>query len=108
MLRLYQLTDLVVAPLISGTGTSLKVLEAFIHGKALLSTRVGVRGHPVQEGRDCIVCDDLERYPEIILALSGDPARRRELGASGRRFVKAFDYRVVYQPYLAEIEKFAR
>ena len=108
LLRLYQLTDLVLAPLISGTGTSLKVLEAFIHGKALLSTHVGVRGHPVQDGRTCIVCDDLERYPEIILALSGDPARRRELGESGRQFVKAFDYRVVYQPYLAEIEKFAR
>ncbi len=108
LLRLYQLTDLVLAPLISGTGTSLKVLEAFIHKKALLSTRVGVRGHPVQDGRDCIVCDYLERYPEIILALSSDPARRRELGESGRQFVQAFDYRVVYQPYLAEIERFAR
>ena len=108
LLQLYRLTDLVLAPLISGTGTSLKVLEAFIHGKPLLSTRVGVRGHPVQDGRDCIVCDDLERFPEIILALSGDPARRRKLGESGRQFVKAFDYRVVYQPYLAEIEKFAR
>jgi glycosyltransferase involved in cell wall biosynthesis len=108
LLRLYQLTDLVLAPLISGTGTSLKVLEAFIHGKALLSTRVGVRGHPVQNGRDCVVCDDLTRYPELILALTSDPARRKELGESGRRFVKAFDYRVVYQPYLADIEKFAR
>lgn len=108
LLQLYRLSDLVLAPLISGTGTSLKVLEAFIHGKPLLSTRVGVRGHPVQDGRDCIVCDDLERFPEIILALSGDPARRRKLGESGRQFVKAFDYRVVYQPYLAEIEKFAR
>jgi len=108
LLRLYQLTDLVLAPLISGTGTSLKVLEAFIHGKALLATQVGVRGHPVEDGKDCIVCDDLERYPEIILGLSGDPAWRRELGESGRRFVKAFDYRLVYQPYLAEIEKFAR
>jgi glycosyltransferase involved in cell wall biosynthesis len=108
LLRLYQLTDLVLAPLISGTGTSLKVLEAFIHAKPLLSTRVGVRGYPVQDGRDCIVCDDLEQYPEIILALSRNPGRRRELGQAGRRFVKAFDYRVVYQPYLAEIEKFAR
>jgi glycosyltransferase involved in cell wall biosynthesis len=108
LLRLYQLTDLVLAPLISGTGTSLKVLEAFVHGKALLATRIGVRGHPVQHGRDCIVCDELDRYPEIILSLSGDPARRRQLGEGGRRFVKAFDYREVYQPYLAEIEKFAR
>ena len=108
LLRLYQLTDLVLAPLISGTGTSLKVLEAFIHGKPLLATRVGVRGHPVQDGRDCIVCDDLQRYPAIILGLRDDPARRKELGESGRQFVKAFDYRLVYQPYLAEIEKFAR
>jgi glycosyltransferase involved in cell wall biosynthesis len=108
LLWLYQLADLVLAPLISGTGTSLKVLEAFIHSKPVLSTRVGVRGHPVQDGRDCIVCDDLEQYPEIILSLSENPARRRELGESGRQFVKAYDYRVVYQPYLAEIDKFAR
>jgi hypothetical protein len=84
------------------------VLEAFVHGKALLATRVGVRGHPVQDGRDCIVCDDLGRYPEIILSLSENSARRRELGESGRQFVKAYDYRVVYQPYLADIDKFAR
>lgn len=108
LLRLYQLTDIVLAPLISGTGTSLKVLEAFVHGKALLSTRVGVRGHPVLDGRDCLVCDDLGRYPEIIRSLSGNPARRRQLGDGGRQFVKAFDYRIVYQPYLKEIEKFAR
>jgi glycosyltransferase involved in cell wall biosynthesis len=108
LLRLYQLADIVLAPLISGTGTSLKVLEAFVHGKALLSTRVGVRGHPVRDGRDCLVCDDLDRYPEIILSLSGDAIRRSELGEGGRRFVKAFDYRIVYQPYLEEVEKFAR
>jgi glycosyltransferase involved in cell wall biosynthesis len=108
LLRLYQLTDLVLAPLISGTGTSLKVLEAFVHGKALIATRVGVRGHPVEDGRDCLICDDLERYPEIILSLSKDSARRRDLGEGGRRFVKAFDYRVVYQPYLEEIERFVR
>jgi glycosyltransferase involved in cell wall biosynthesis len=108
LLRLYQLGDIVLAPLISGTGTSLKVLEAFVHGKTLLTTRVGVRGHPVRDGRDCLICDDLDAYPEIILSLSADPARRRHFGEGGRRFVKAFDYRLVYQPYLEEIERFAR
>jgi glycosyltransferase involved in cell wall biosynthesis len=108
LLRLYQVADLVLAPLISGTGTSLKVLEAFVHGKPLVATRVGVRGHPVEDGRDCIVCDDLDRYPEIILSLADDSARRRELGEGGRHFVRAFDYRTVYQLYLAEIERLAR
>jgi glycosyltransferase involved in cell wall biosynthesis len=108
LLRLYQVADLVLAPLISGTGTSLKVLEAFVHGRPLVATRVGVRGHPVQDGRDCIVCDDLDHYPEIILSLADNSARRRELGEGGRQFVRAFDYRTVYQPYLAEIERLAR
>ncbi|MFZ0709283.1 MAG: glycosyltransferase [Terrimicrobiaceae bacterium] len=108
LLRLYQLGDIVLAPLISGTGTSLKVLEAFVHGKTLLTTQVGVRGHPVRDGRDCLICDDLGAYPEIILSLSADPARRRHFGEGGRQFVKAFDYRRVYQPYLEAIARFAR
>jgi glycosyltransferase involved in cell wall biosynthesis len=108
LLRLYQLGDIVLAPLISGTGTSLKVLEAFVHGKTLLTTQVGVRGHPVRDGRDCLIREDLEAYPEIILSLSADPSRRKQLGEGGRQFVKAFDYRLVYQPYLDEIEKLAR
>ena len=48
--KLYLATDIVLAPLTSGTGTSLKVLEAFVHEKALIATRTGVRGYPVRDG----------------------------------------------------------
>ena len=97
--KLYQATDIVLVPLTSGTGTSLKVLESFVHEKALIATGTGVRGYPVGDGIECVVCDDPQRYPEILASLRADPARLRALGKAGRSFVKAYDYRVVYQPY---------
>ena len=58
--QLYQAADIVLAPLRSGTGTSLKVLEAFVHQKALVATQIAVRGYAVQDGRECIICDELQ------------------------------------------------
>ncbi len=104
--RLYSATDIVLAPLRSGTGTSLKVLEAFVHGKALVATRVGVRGYPVRDGGECVLCDDPRRYPEILISLRANPIRLRALGEAGRLFVSAYDYRVVYRPYLECIDRF--
>ena len=104
--QLYHVTDIVLAPLRSGTGTSLKVLEAFIHEKALVATSTGVRGYPVRDGVECVVCDDLERYPEILASLRVNPSRLRALGKAGRGFVEAYDYRIVYQPYLECIDRF--
>ena len=104
--KIYQATDIVLAPLTSGTGTSLKVLEAFVHEKALITTRTGVRGYSVRDGMECVVCDEPQRYPEILASLRADPGRLRALGKAGRSFVEAYDYRVVYQPYLECIDRF--
>jgi glycosyltransferase involved in cell wall biosynthesis len=104
--KIYRATDIVLAPLTSGTGTSLKVLEAFVHEKALIATRTGIRGYPVRDGTECVVCDEPQRYPEILASLRADRGRLRALGKAGRSFVEAYDYRVVYRPYLECIDKF--
>jgi glycosyltransferase involved in cell wall biosynthesis len=104
--QLYRLTDIVLAPLSWGTGTSLKVLEAFVHKKALVATSTGVRGYPVRNGMECVICDNLQRYPEILASLRATPSRLRALGRAGRTFVEAYDYRIVYRPYLECIDRF--
>ena len=104
--QLYHVADIVLTPLRSGTGTSLKVLEAFVHEKALVATSTGVRGYPVRDGMECVVCDDLQRYPEILASLRENPSRLRALCKAGRAFVEAYDYRVVYRPYLECIDRF--
>jgi glycosyltransferase involved in cell wall biosynthesis len=104
--KLYGVADIVLAPLTSGTGTSLKVLEAFVHEKALVATGTGVRGYPVRHGIECVLCDEPQRYPEILISLRADPGHLRALGEAGRSFAKAYDYRVVYRPYLEAIDSF--
>ena len=104
--RLYRAAHIVLAPLRSGTGTSLKVLEAFVYEKALVTSRIGVRGYAVRDGVECIVCDEVCDYPQLLISLRADPDRLRALGQAGRSFVKAYDYRVVYQPYFESIDRF--
>ena len=108
-IKLYRATDIVLAPLRSGTGTSLKVLEAFVHEKALVATRTGVRGYPVRDGMECVVCDEPHRYPEILSSLRADPGRLARARRSGTRVSSgAYDYRVVYRPYLECIDRLLR
>ena len=58
------------------------------------------------DGIECIVCDHLQHYPEILTSLRANPSRLAALGKAGRAFVQAYDYRVVYRPYLECIDRF--
>lgn len=101
---LYSACDVVLSPLRSGTGSSLKTIEALAKQKILVSTGVGARGYHLVSGRDAILCDDFSAYPGILLALAGDGPQREKLRAGGREFVQAFDSRKVYLPYVGMIK----
>jgi len=98
--RLYALSEVALAPITSGSGSSLKVLEALARNSVLVSTRFGVRGHGILSGQHGILCDDFSDYPGILRQLRGDPAMRKRLTDGGTQFVQAFDHRTVYQPYV--------
>lgn len=96
---LYNAADLLLAPLRSGTGASLKVIEGMAFGKPVLGTSVGFRGYLVESGINCVICNDFAGYPEIITRLMNDLPRRREIGSNARRFAEAYGYRRVFQRY---------
>jgi glycosyltransferase involved in cell wall biosynthesis len=98
--QLYSLCDVVLAPITSGTGSSLKVLEALVHRRVLVSTNIGVRSHGLVPEEHAIICDDLSEYPRIILRLAKEPAERRRLSEKGWEFIQDFDYKDVYQAYV--------
>jgi glycosyltransferase involved in cell wall biosynthesis len=49
--------DVAVNPMLSGSGSSLKILDFVAHGVPVLSTPVGVRGFDFQDGRHCILAE---------------------------------------------------
>jgi sugar transferase (PEP-CTERM/EpsH1 system associated) len=77
-----------VVPLRLGGGTRLKIFEALAMGKAVVSTTVGAEGLSLVPGEHLLVADAPDQFARAVVSLLRDPARRRALGAAGRRLVE--------------------
>jgi glycosyltransferase involved in cell wall biosynthesis/tetratricopeptide (TPR) repeat protein len=97
---LYEATNVVLIPLQQGLGASIKTIEAMAVGKPVIGTALGFRGYPVVSGRDCIVEDMIDRFPDRILELLAIPGRAETMGATARVFAEGYDYHRVNTAYL--------
>ena len=100
---LYSLAVFVVVPLLSGTGTSLKVIEAMGYGKVVIGTGIAFRGIPVSDGVEAIVVDRVEQIADKINGLRGNCAGLAEIGQRARKLAGKYDVRQVFEPYLVAL-----
>jgi glycosyltransferase involved in cell wall biosynthesis len=85
-----------VAPLLSGGGTKLKVLEAMAIGKAIVSTSIGVEGIDGTDREHFVVADDAEAFSSAVVSLLDDRGLRERLGASARRrAIEKYDWEAI-------------
>lgn len=74
-----------VVPLLAGSGTRLKIVEAFAAGVAVVSTPLGAEGI----GGPVAVADAPAAFAEEVLRLLADEPARRELARAGRERYEA-------------------
>jgi glycosyltransferase involved in cell wall biosynthesis len=92
----YATASIVIAPVRHGSGTKLKVLEALGRGKGLVATSHAVEGLSLRAGRDYLRADTSGEFAAACVELLRDPAKRLELGRSGReRVLTQFHWDVV-------------
>ncbi len=84
---LYEKADLVLVPLRTGAGTRIKILEAFAHGKAVVSTSIGAEGLAVRHGVELLLADDPSEFAAACAALLTDDTQRERLAQAGHAFV---------------------
>lgn len=88
----YASAEIVIAPLLNGTGVNIKVLEALAWGKPIVATSIALRG--IHGAADLLgAYDDPEDFARRVLALSERPALRREAARNSRK---------VYERLIAE------
>jgi len=78
---------IVMAPLFSGTGQRVKLLEAFAMGCPVVTTPIGARGFPVRHGIDVLLANSADEFVAALSELSISPERRKQIGENGRRMV---------------------
>jgi glycosyltransferase involved in cell wall biosynthesis len=77
----------IVAPVRSGGGMRMKVLQALAAGKATVTTSRGSEGFDCfEEAPPLAIADDSEGFADAVAELLGDAGRRRELGRQARHF----------------------
>jgi glycosyltransferase involved in cell wall biosynthesis len=88
--------DLVVVPLRYGSGTRVKIIEAFAHRIPVVSTTIGAEGLGVEDGRHLLVADTAQQLASACARLITEPAlRRRLVDAAYGRYLEAFEGDVV-------------
>ena len=85
-----------MAPLRFGGGSKLKVLEAMAAGLPVVSTREGLSGLPVIDGRHVLVADAPGAMAQALRQVLDHPDAARSMGNAARALVQAeFDWSAV-------------
>lgn len=81
-------STVLAAPLYAGSGTRVKLLEAFGAGLPVVTTVKGAEGLDVVDGEHALVVESPRQFADTIAALCEDPAAGAALAARARQLVE--------------------
>jgi len=84
----YRQSSLLVVPLLKGSGTRLKILEAMSMGNPVVSTSVGVEGLKALPGKHFMLADSQEAFAKAIVLLLQQAELFDEMRCEARRLVE--------------------
>jgi len=76
---------LAIVPLLSGSGTRIKIIEAWAAALPVVSTTIGAEGLPALPGENILIADSPADFAEAVVKLLQNPQLACRLGNSGRR-----------------------
>ena len=96
----------VVVPLLAGSGTRVKIVEAWAAGRAVVSTTIGAEGLPAEDGENILIADGAESMASAVRSLLEDQDLRRRVGQAGRRtFEQELCWPQAWKTLAAEFER---
>jgi glycosyltransferase involved in cell wall biosynthesis len=84
---------IVVAPLFSGTGQRVKLLEAFSMAMPVVTTSIGALGFPISNGVEAFIANTPDEFRSAFASLQESCELRREMGCRAREMIlEGFDW----------------
>ena len=92
----YRQSTLFVTPVLQGSGTRLKLLEAMASGCPVISTTIGAEGIDIVDGEHALIADTAPAMSAAIERALAEPDLRRALAERARALVAArYDWNVI-------------
>jgi polysaccharide biosynthesis protein PslH len=97
------------APLFSGTGQRVKLLEAFAMGSPVITTSLGAAGFPITNGQNAIIANTAAEFRVAMSSLVTSVDLRSRLGTEGRQLIlDKFTWDSIGQQFLDLVEEHAK
>ena len=94
-----------IAPIRSGSGTRLKIIEAWAAARPVVSTKIGAEGLPVTDGENIMRVDTPDGFAEAVTSLLDSDSLRRRMGDSGRAlYEREFTWQAAWRHLAAAFE----
>jgi glycosyltransferase involved in cell wall biosynthesis len=104
--RLIASAQISIAPLLTGGGTRLKILEAMAIGTPVVATSKGAEGLGAEDGKQILLADSPDDFADRVLTLLRDAELHEKLSVNGKLFVKKnYDWKSVVPRFLLLVER---
>ena len=100
--RMLAMADVALNPMLAGSGTNLKLIEAMAVGVPVLSTAIGARG--LSRSGDLVKLADISEFGPQLLSMLSEPPSNAEIAASVEYSASRSWQRVV-EPLVTTIEE---
>jgi len=88
--------NLMIAPLFSGSGMRIKIIESMSAGVPVVASPVAATGLPVKDGKDILIAGSREKFSSSILTLLTDDTLTEEIAANATGTVREnFDNNII-------------
>lgn len=79
--------QIMIIPLLSGSGIRVKILEGMALGKAIIATTLGAQGINYTHQKDILIADTPDEFCQCIRQLMDNPVLCRSLGKEAQRLI---------------------
>lgn len=77
-----------IAPLFSGSGVRIKILESMSLAKAVVATHTGAEGISCADGKDILIADTADAFADAIARLYKNQEEARRIGKNARHLIE--------------------
>lgn len=84
----YSTYDIMLVPLLSGSGLRIKLVEGLAYGKAIVSTSIGAEGIAITKGEHMLIADSADEFINAIDSLLSSTEKKKTLELKAKQFAK--------------------
>ena len=94
-----------ICPLLSGSGTRLKILEAFGAGVPMVSTRIGAEGICADNSTHILIANDSVSFADAVVGLLENPEEAKKMRSNARKLAEErYDWEIIVKDAAKELE----